>query len=73
MAKYTLLKNKVTGDRSVRINDTGEVVIEVCDRARYAELRKKALNSLNRQAKNDAYASVGMKRVKGSLGGTYWE
>ena len=41
--KYTMLKNKATGERKVRINETGELVSELEDKARYMMLRKRAL------------------------------
>jgi len=34
---------------------------------------KRAIAAANRKAKDDAYESVGMKKVKGNLGGTYYE
>ena len=47
--KYTLLKNKTTGERRVRINETGEYVSELVDRARYNMLRKRAKRNRYRQ------------------------
>jgi hypothetical protein len=74
MAKYTLLKNKETGERSVRVSGTGEVVKERDNPTRYADLRKKALKSLERAQKKDLMESMGLTRVRGSVSGKiYWE
>ena len=35
-------------------------------------LRRKRRNKQNRE-KNEALRSLGLKKVKGALGGTYWE
>lgn len=35
-------------------------------------LRLKRQNA-NRRARNEAYRSLGLKRVRDTLGGTYWE
>jgi len=71
--KYTLLKNKVTGERSVRISGTDERVTEKDNPAEYARLRKLALNNLYNAQKYDAMKSLGLNRVTGALGGKYWE
>jgi len=63
MAKYTLLKNKETGLRSVRVNPTGEVVQETIDSNRYADLRKKALNNSKQASYNDVMRSVGWTKT----------
>lgn len=71
--KYTLLKNKVTGVRSVRINTTGELVLESEDPNRYADLRKKAETNRRSAAKHDAYTSCGLERVRSASGKVYYE
>lgn len=74
MAKYTLLKNKNTGERSVRINKTGEVILESAEPTRYADLRKKAQTNSNRAQRDDLLDSLGLKKVRGAVSGkTYWE
>lgn len=71
--KYRLLKNKVSGERSVCVNATGQVITEKDNPVEYADLRKKALAALARAAKHDALTSLGLTRVRGNLGGTYYE
>ena len=70
--KYTLLKNKVTGERSIHVAG-GERVFEKDNPQEYARLRKLALNNLHRADRDDAMRSIGLIKVKGNLGGTYWE
>mgnify|MGYP001398879780 CR=1 FL=1 len=70
--KYTLLKSKTTGERRVRINETGEYVSELTDPAEYNKLRKKALRSQN--STKSLYESLGLTRVVGSVSGkVYYE
>lgn len=72
--KYTLLKNKVTGVRSVRINKTGEVVVENENPIKYVELRKKALASANRRSRDSLMEDMGLTKVRGAVSGkVYWE
>jgi hypothetical protein len=72
--KYTLLVNKETKIRSVRINKTGELVLETVDPTRYNELRKKALSNLRQAEKTSAVQSLGLTRVYGAASGkVYWE
>lgn len=73
MAKYTLFVNKQTNERSARNNQTGEVVRESQNPVYYAEIRRKALAAARRRAMTEAMDSIGMTRVRGNLGGTYWE
>lgn len=40
--------------------------------ARDKAARRKRINS-NRRARNDAMRSLGLVRVRGALGGVYWE
>ena len=72
--KYKLLKNKATGERSVVVNATGQVVTEKDNPTEYADLRKRALASLARAAKHDIMESMGMTRVYGAVSGkVYYE
>ena len=72
--KYSLLKNKLSGERSVQINKTGEIVRESVDLKRYNDLRKKALNSLHRKQRDDLMESCGLTKVRGAVSGkVYWE
>jgi hypothetical protein len=73
MAKYKLLKNKVTGERSICVNATGQVITEKDNPVEYADLRKKAINNMKQAIKHDALTSLGLTRVRGNLGGTYYE
>ncbi len=70
--KYTLLKNKVTGEKSIYISGQGKL-LEKDNPAEYARLRKLALSNLYRAQKDDAMRSLGLVKVKGAQGGTYWE
>ena len=71
--KYTLLKNKVTGERKCRNNDTGEIVLESAEPEKYAALRKKALANISRAERDDVMRSCGLTKVRGAQGGIYWE
>lgn len=72
--KYSLLKNKISGERSIRINDgSGTMIKESENPIEYARLRKLALVNINRGQRDDAMRSIGLVRVKGALGGVYWE
>jgi hypothetical protein len=70
--KYTLLKNKETGERGIRLTG-GEIVSESNEPDRYAELRKRALRNRRRADIDDAYRSCGMTKVRGDSGRVYWE
>ena len=48
-------------------NSYNDNAICTCDYA------KRVKASDNRKARNEAYLSCGLVKVKGSLGGTYWE
>ncbi len=37
------------------------------------ELRKRELRNVNRKARNEAMKSLGLAKVRGNQGGTYWE
>lgn len=72
--KYTLLVNKNTKERSVRINKTGEVVKESLEPDKYKELRKKALTNLRAGSRNELMESLGLTKVYGAVTGkVYWE
>lgn len=71
--KYSLVTNKTTGEKGVRINKTMEVVKESVNPELYKNLRTRALNNLKQRAFNGAMSSVGLTRVRGALGGVYWE
>lgn len=74
MAKYTLLKNKVTGERSVRNNKTNEVITEKDNPKEYKALRAKALNNLKAREYNSIMKDMGLTRVVGEVSGkVYWE
>jgi hypothetical protein len=74
MQKYTLLKNKVTGIRAVRVNPAGAMIAESDNPAEYARLRKMAIANLRRTERDDAMRSIGLKKVRGAVSGkTYWE
>ena len=74
MAKYSLLKNKTTNERSVRINSNGVIITEKDNPKEYLELRKKALNSLRRREKDSLMEDMGLTKVRGAVSGkTYWE
>ena len=72
--KYTLLKNKATGARSIRNNSTGHIIFENENSQEYMTLRKRAIANRNRIDKDDMMRSCGLIKVKGAvLGKTYWE
>ena len=73
--KYTLLVNKDTKERSIRINKTGEIITEFYTPTKYSELRKKALtNHLRNSNRDDIMKSLGLTKVYGAVTGkVYWE
>lgn len=72
--KYTLLKNKETGARSVRINKTGERIFESENPTEYAKLRRKALTNMKRAAFDEDMRMCGLTKVRGAVSGhIYWE
>lgn len=71
--KYSLMQTKTTKIQAIRINETDEVVRQDIDPVRYAELRKLAVKNLNKRNKDELMDSLGLKKVKGNLGGTYYE
>ena len=70
--KYTLLKNKVTGERSIRIAG-GETVRESEDLKRYTELRRKAIVNINRAVRNEAMRDCGLVPYRTDSGSIAWE
>ena len=60
--KYTLLKNKVTGERSIHVSGEGRVR-ESEDPARYNMLRKRAKANNARMDRNEAYRSYGLVKT----------
>ena len=71
--KYTLLKNRATGARSVRVSGSGELVREADQPERYAELRRRAIANARRADFRGMLADLGIHRVRGAMGGTYYE
>jgi hypothetical protein len=71
--KYLLLKNKLTGIRSVYNRETKEKVLETDNPELYKELRKKALLNANRNAKNEAMRSLGLVSYRNQSGTVCWE
>ena len=45
----------------------------VCSRCEEGSRRKRARAKQNRLAREDVYASLGLVKVRGACGGTYWE
>jgi hypothetical protein len=72
MSKYKLLINKITKERAILINGT-EKIFEKENPIEYKKLRKLAINNARKSAYNDAIKSCSLIKVKGALGGTYWE
>lgn len=52
--------------------NTGKTDAE-CMQAVEKETEKRRKQAESRKAKDEAMRSIGMKRVRGNLGGTYWE
>lgn len=73
MPKYHLLKNKITGIRSIYNKETKEKILESENPSLYRELRKKALRNLKRQDLHETYTSLGLTKVKSSLGNVFYE
>ena len=61
--KYSLMINKMTGARSIRINETREMVRESEDPGRYAILRKRAKANTQRAVRDDVYRGMGMVKT----------
>lgn len=55
-------------------DDNGQKVCDTNDIRRHAaNVKRRAKNRERYAATRDAMDSIGMKRVRGSMGGTYWE
>ena len=68
MAKYTLMINRKTGARSVRIASRapwyrGEIIRESDSPERYAELRKRALRNLDMREHDVALREIGLVKT----------
>jgi uncharacterized Zn finger protein (UPF0148 family) len=50
----------------------GDNLCEACDQDRISKARK-ARAKANRRAREAAMESIGMTKVRGAMGGTYWE
>jgi hypothetical protein len=73
MAKYRLLKSRLTGQRAILNILTKELTKEAENPSLYRELRAKAILNNKQRAKTEALQSLGLTRVKGQNGGIYWE
>jgi hypothetical protein len=68
------MRNKVTGERKARNNETGEKVCESTHPDEYAKIRKSVLNSTARKQKDELMKDFGLVKCKGAVSGkTYWE
>jgi len=72
IVKYLLVKSKTTGARAVIVKD-GPRIEESQQPEEYARLRKLAIANRNRAGRDEAYRSAGLVKVRGALGGAYWE
>ena len=70
--KYSLLKNRLTGERAILNNVTKEKTLESINPLLYAELRKKAIVSRNKAEKEEALRSIGLNKCIIN-GKTFWE
>lgn len=74
MKKWTLLRNKATGERKARNNETGEKVCESTHPAEYLKIRASVLKALSRKEHDELMKSFGLVKCKGAVSGkTYWE
>lgn len=71
--KYTLLKNRLTGARSVRNNETLEIVREADNPSIYMELRRKAVLNRNRAERNECMKDLGLVSYRNASGSVCWE
>jgi hypothetical protein len=73
-AKYTLLKNKATGERSVVNNRTGERITEKDSPAEYKRLRRLAIGNRKRAKLDQVMRDSGPTKCRGPVSGkAYWE
>ena len=68
---YRLVRSKITGKRGI-IKEGGITVISEGE-AEYFPLLKKYQANKRRVEKEEALRSLGLVKVKGALGGVYWE
>jgi hypothetical protein len=74
VSKYTMLRNKVTGDRSIRNNKDGSITLESENPVEYARLRKLAIKNKRSAEIDYAMESCGLTKVRGQVSGRiYWE
>lgn len=73
MAKYTLLKNKITGVKSVYNSETKEKVTEADNPSLYMSLRKKALANLRIAERNQCMKDLGLVSYRNQSGTVCWE
>lgn len=74
MIEATGITPGATADwRSIWTNEGHRHMKENPDCPECAARRKTRMATKNRNWKDEAYKAVGMKKVKGALGGTYWE
>jgi hypothetical protein len=71
--KYIMLKNKITGARSIRNNKDGSMVVESENPAEYARLRRLALKNQKQAELNCAMSELGLNKVRSVSGKVYWE
>lgn len=71
--KYTLLKNRITGERKIINNLTKEIIKESENPGLYTELRKKAISARKRQERDQIFLDLGLVKGKTSTGRTIWE
>ena len=71
--KYILLKNKITGAKSIYNRQTQEKIQELDQTDLYNKLRKQILNNLYRKQKDQCARDLGLVKVKSSLGNTFYE
>ena len=74
IAKWSILRNKITGRRFASNNKTLERVYEDEHPEEFVKIQKLEAANLRRRQINDTYISLGLTRVRGSVSGkTYWE
>lgn len=71
--KYKLMKNKLTGERSIKNTESGKRISEKENPVEYTRLRKLAINNIRKASRHEAMTDLGLVRVKGALGGVYYE
>lgn len=71
--KYALLKNKITGVRSIYNSDTKEKIVESNNPSEYLRLRKLALNNLHKSQRNECMKDLGLVSYRTESGAICWE